>query len=102
MRPATIVFVNLQFQGRESDAELCSAMQLAALGIARLVTRRHGRVNKVFMFDKVRGPAPRGHQRGELSLTQHLNAFLRNNVQILSVESTAGDQGSEARISDSV
>ncbi|XP_046887362.1 adenylate cyclase type 10-like [Hypomesus transpacificus] len=52
MRPATIVFVNLQFQGRESDAELCSAMQLAALGIARLVTRRHGRVNKVFMFDK--------------------------------------------------
>ncbi|XP_067117035.1 adenylate cyclase type 10-like [Osmerus mordax] len=52
MRPATIVFVNLQFQGRESDTELCSAIQLAALGIARQVTKRHGRVNKVFMFDK--------------------------------------------------
>ncbi|XP_034145484.1 adenylate cyclase type 10 isoform X1 [Esox lucius] len=52
MRPATIVFVNLQFSGGQSEEGLCAAIHRAAIGIARQMVSHQGRINKVFMFDK--------------------------------------------------
>ncbi|XP_063060987.1 adenylate cyclase type 10-like [Engraulis encrasicolus] len=52
MRPATIVFVNLQFKSEHADAEQCMAIHKASLGIGRHMAHHHGRINKVFMFDK--------------------------------------------------
>ncbi|KAM6945639.1 adenylate cyclase type 10-like [Aplochiton taeniatus] len=52
MRPVTIVFVNLQFEGGESDREHCKALHRVAIGIGQQMAHYHGRVNKVFMFDK--------------------------------------------------
>ncbi|XP_062408009.1 adenylate cyclase type 10-like [Sardina pilchardus] len=52
MRPATIVFINLQFKGAEADAEQCMAIHVAAIGIGKQMVKHHGRINKVFMFDK--------------------------------------------------
>ncbi|XP_045081481.1 LOW QUALITY PROTEIN: adenylate cyclase type 10-like [Coregonus clupeaformis] len=52
MRPATIVFVNMQFKGGESDQEQCMTIHQAAIGIGQQIVKHHGRVNKVFMFDK--------------------------------------------------
>lgn len=53
MRLATIVFVNMQFRGGESDQEQCMTIHQAAIGIGQQIVKHHGRVNKVFMFDKV-------------------------------------------------
>ncbi|XP_041919969.1 adenylate cyclase type 10-like isoform X3 [Alosa sapidissima] len=52
MRPVTIVFVNLQFKGTEADAEQCLAIHVAAIGLSKQMVKHHGRINKVFMFDK--------------------------------------------------
>lgn len=52
MRPATIVFVNLQFKGIEANLEQCLAIHVAANGISKQMVKHHGRINKVFMFDK--------------------------------------------------
>nr|AVV68761.1 soluble adenylyl cyclase 47 kDa variant [Oncorhynchus mykiss] len=52
MRPATIVFVNMQFKGGESDQEQCMTIHQAAIGIGQQIVKHHGRVNKVFMFDE--------------------------------------------------
>uniref|UniRef100_A0A674B8Q5 Guanylate cyclase domain-containing protein n=1 Tax=Salmo trutta TaxID=8032 RepID=A0A674B8Q5_SALTR len=52
MRLATIVFVNMQFRGGESDQEQCMTVHQAAIGIGQQIVKHHGRVNKVFMLDK--------------------------------------------------
>ncbi|XP_036442923.1 adenylate cyclase type 10-like [Colossoma macropomum] len=55
MRPATIVFVNLQFEDAICDMELisqCVAIHKAAISIGQQMLLHHGRINKVFMFDK--------------------------------------------------
>uniref|UniRef100_A0A4W5QYW9 Guanylate cyclase domain-containing protein n=1 Tax=Hucho hucho TaxID=62062 RepID=A0A4W5QYW9_9TELE len=52
MRQATIVFVNMQFKGGERDQEQCMTIHQAAIGIGQQIVKHHGRVNKVFMFDK--------------------------------------------------
>ncbi|KAL2096533.1 hypothetical protein ACEWY4_008681 [Coilia grayii] len=50
MRPATIVFINLQFKGEEADAEQCMAIHVASLGIGRQMVKHHGRINKGCTF----------------------------------------------------
>uniref|UniRef100_A0A3B4CBB1 Guanylate cyclase domain-containing protein n=1 Tax=Pygocentrus nattereri TaxID=42514 RepID=A0A3B4CBB1_PYGNA len=55
MRPATIVFVNLQFEDAICDMKLisqCVAIHKAAISIDQQMQFHHGRINKVFMFDK--------------------------------------------------
>ncbi|CAB1327890.1 unnamed protein product [Coregonus sp. 'balchen'] len=43
MRPATIVFVNMQFKGGESDQEQCMTIHQAAIGIGQQIVKHHGR-----------------------------------------------------------
>ncbi|XP_030623566.1 adenylate cyclase type 10-like [Chanos chanos] len=52
MRPVTIVFMNLQFTEPECHESQCSAIHTATVGISHYMQRHHGRINKVFTFDK--------------------------------------------------
>ncbi|XP_015214518.2 adenylate cyclase type 10 [Lepisosteus oculatus] len=52
MRPATIVFVNLQFRHYVTESAQCFAIQQATDGIGHQMVKHQGRINKVFMFDK--------------------------------------------------
>ncbi|KAI4900581.1 hypothetical protein NFI96_017263, partial [Prochilodus magdalenae] len=52
IRPATIVFVNLQFEDVNNDMEQCVAIHKAAISIGQQMLHHHGKINKVFMFDK--------------------------------------------------
>lgn len=52
MRPATIVFVNLQFENGKCDKEQCVAIHRATIFINQQMLCHHGQLNKVFMFDK--------------------------------------------------
>uniref|UniRef100_H3AB06 Guanylate cyclase domain-containing protein n=1 Tax=Latimeria chalumnae TaxID=7897 RepID=H3AB06_LATCH len=52
MRPATIVFINLQFREDATINQQCISMQDACISIHAFLRKKRGRVNKVFMFDK--------------------------------------------------
>nr|ACA52542.1 soluble adenylyl cyclase [Squalus acanthias] len=52
MRPATVVFVNLQFVENATMYHQCQSIQATCLGINNEFRNYQGRINKVFMFDK--------------------------------------------------
>uniref|UniRef100_UPI00398F2D34 adenylate cyclase type 10-like n=1 Tax=Pristiophorus japonicus TaxID=55135 RepID=UPI00398F2D34 len=52
MRPATVVFVNLQFVDNATMFHQCQCIQATCLGINNEFRNYQGRINKVFMFDK--------------------------------------------------
>uniref|UniRef100_A0A8D0HNV3 Guanylate cyclase domain-containing protein n=1 Tax=Sphenodon punctatus TaxID=8508 RepID=A0A8D0HNV3_SPHPU len=52
LRPVTIVFVNLQFDESANTLHLCKAIQDASAKISGIIYAFHGKINKVFMFDK--------------------------------------------------
>lgn len=55
LRPVTIVFVNLMFKGQEKAEVIGLAIQDACVYISSVLRDFRGQINKVFMFDKVRG-----------------------------------------------
>ncbi|XP_078083827.1 adenylate cyclase type 10-like [Mustelus asterias] len=52
MRPATVVFVNLQFVENATMYHQCQSIQACCVGINNEFKVYRGRINKVFMFDK--------------------------------------------------
>ncbi|XP_032879382.1 adenylate cyclase type 10 [Amblyraja radiata] len=52
MRPATVVFVNLQFVENATMYHQCQSIQACCVGINNEFRNYQGRINKVFMFDK--------------------------------------------------
>eukprot|EP00062_Callorhinchus_milii_P005656 gi/632946096/ref/XP_007888388.1/ PREDICTED: adenylate cyclase type 10 [Callorhinchus milii] len=52
MRPATVVFVNLQFVEAATMHNQCQSIQACCLEINNEFKKYQGRINKVFMFDK--------------------------------------------------
>ncbi|XP_078408404.1 adenylate cyclase type 10-like [Cetorhinus maximus] len=52
MRPATVVFVNLQFVENATMYHQCQSIQSCCVGINNEFKFYRGRINKVFMFDK--------------------------------------------------
>ncbi|XP_069791459.1 adenylate cyclase type 10-like isoform X2 [Narcine bancroftii] len=52
MRPATVVFVNLQFVENTTMYHQCQSIQACCIGINNEFRYYQGRINKVFMFDK--------------------------------------------------
>ncbi|XP_059503636.1 adenylate cyclase type 10-like [Stegostoma tigrinum] len=52
MRPATVVFVNLQFVESATMYHQCQSIQACCVGINNEFKLYRGRINKVFMFDK--------------------------------------------------
>ncbi|XP_051883991.1 LOW QUALITY PROTEIN: adenylate cyclase type 10-like [Pristis pectinata] len=52
MRPATVVFVNLQFVENATMYHQCQSIQACCIGINNEFRNYQGRINKVFMFDK--------------------------------------------------
>ncbi|XP_043550433.1 adenylate cyclase type 10-like [Chiloscyllium plagiosum] len=52
MRPATVVFVNLQFVENATMYHQCQSIQACCVGINNEFKLYRGRINKVFMFDK--------------------------------------------------
>ncbi|XP_038645596.1 adenylate cyclase type 10-like [Scyliorhinus canicula] len=52
MRPATVVFVNLQFVESATMYHQCQSIQACCVGINNEFKVYRGRINKVFMFDK--------------------------------------------------
>ncbi|XP_072504824.1 adenylate cyclase type 10 isoform X3 [Notamacropus eugenii] len=52
LRPATIVFVNLQFKGKETADDIGQAIQDSSVYIDSVLKNFKGQINKVFMFDK--------------------------------------------------
>ncbi|XP_031792696.1 adenylate cyclase type 10 isoform X4 [Sarcophilus harrisii] len=52
LRPVTIVFVNLQFKGKETADDIGQAIQDSSVYIDSVLKTFKGQINKVFMFDK--------------------------------------------------
>ncbi|XP_036611380.1 adenylate cyclase type 10 [Trichosurus vulpecula] len=52
LRPVTIVFVNLQFKGKETTDDIGQAIQDSSVYIDSVLKNFKGQINKVFMFDK--------------------------------------------------
>ncbi|XP_043860540.1 LOW QUALITY PROTEIN: adenylate cyclase type 10 [Dromiciops gliroides] len=52
LRPVTIVFVNLQFEGQETADDIGQVIQDSSVYIDSVLKNFKGQINKVFMFDK--------------------------------------------------
>ncbi|XP_068950616.1 adenylate cyclase type 10 [Petaurus breviceps papuanus] len=52
LRPVTIVFVNLQFKGKETADDISQVIQDSSVYIDSVLKNFKGQINKVFMFDK--------------------------------------------------